>query len=75
MHIIVKNIFKYLGAAVIMYICIFVVKSLFRNYMGMFAITLVLIVVGIIVYFSIMCFMKDDALIGSYKLNKFKSKH
>lgn len=67
LHLILKNMFKYLGAAVIMYICIFVIKSLLRNYIGIFAITVVLIIIGIIVYFSIMFFIKDDTLIGSSK--------
>ena len=40
--------------------------------MGMFAITLVLIIVGIVVYFSIMFIMKDDALIGSRSGNAIK---
>lgn len=60
---VVKNMLKYLGAALMMYICISVIKSLLRNYMGMFATTLVLIIVGIIVYFLIMIFIKDDTLI------------
>lgn len=72
LRLIAKNLFKYLGTSVIMYICIFVIKSLLKNYMGMFAITLVLIIVGIVVYFSIMFIMKDDALIGSHSGNAIK---
>ena len=67
--LLIKNIVKYLGASVIMYICISVLKSLLRNYIGMFVITLVLITFGIVIYFLIMLFIKDETLIG---LNKYK---
>ena len=69
MCFLIKNIVKYLGASVIMYICISVLKSLLRNYIGMFVITLVLITFGIVIYFLIMLFIKDETLIG---LNKYK---
>lgn len=67
--LLIKNIVKYLGASVIMYICISVLKSFLRNYIGMFVITLVLITLGIVIYFLIMLFIKDETLTG---LNKYK---
>lgn len=62
LNLIIKNAIKYLGVAAIMYAVISLIKILIQGQMGMFTLTLLLIISGIAVYFSILLFTKDDIL-------------
>jgi len=62
LNLIIKNAIKYLGVAAIMYAVISLIKILIQGQVGMFTLTLLLIISGIAVYFSILLFTKDDIL-------------
>lgn len=62
LNLIIKNAIKYLGVAAIMYAVISLIKILVQGQVGMFTLTLLLIISGIAVYFSILSFTKDDIL-------------
>ena len=62
LNLIIKNAIKYLGVAAIMYAVISLIKILIQGQVGMFTLTLLLIISGIAVYFSILSFTKDDIL-------------
>lgn len=62
LNLIIKNAIKYLGVAAIMYAVISLIKILIHGQVGMFTLTLLLIISGIAVYFSILSFTKDDIL-------------
>lgn len=62
LNLMIKSVIKYLGVAAIMYIVISLIKILIQGRVGMFTVTLLLIISGMTVYFSILLFAKDDIL-------------
>ena len=62
LNLIIKNAIKYLGVAAIMCAVISLIKILIQGQVGMFTLTLLLIISGMAVYFSILSFTKDDIL-------------
>lgn len=67
LQFIIKNAIKYLGIAAIMYVVISLIKVFVHDSIGLFMVTLLLIMIGMVVYFSILLFTKDDVLIDIKK--------